>query len=126
MSYLIGPQVQSQNCHLKYLVVNATNPLVFIIALPVYELVVYPLIHKYILSMSSRVGIGYLLGLVTVVGSLVVSLLAHKKGSELQCTFYASEEQLDVSEWSLLVPLLVSSFGEMLVFIPGEADTLVP
>lgn len=122
MSYLIGPHVHSQYCSLKYLIINATNPLVFIVALPVYELVIYPIIYKYVLPMARRVGIGFLLGMLAVVASLVISLLVRVKQSKLTCVFYESEDEFSIHEWTLLVPLLVSSFAEMLVFIPGKLE----
>lgn len=119
MSYLIGPHVQSHYCHLDYLTVNALNPLVFVIALPVYELVIYPLIHKWILPMTKRVGIGFGLGLLAVVATLVVSVVIRVRQRPLTCSFYTSEDTYHIHSLLLTVPVLVSSFAEMLVFIPG-------
>lgn len=99
---------------------NALNPLVFVIALPVYELVIYPIIHKYILSMPKRVGIGFSLGLLAVVTSLVLSVVIRVRHSDLTCSFYTTEDKFHIPNILLSVPILVSSFAEMLVFIPGK------
>lgn len=119
---MVGPRVQSQNCHLNYITINALNPLVFVVALPVYELVMYPIIHKYILSMTKRVGIGFSLGLLAVVASVVLSVVIHVRHSSFTCSFYTTdhEDTVPIPDMLLSVPLLVSSFAEMLVFIPGK------
>lgn len=116
---MIGPHVQSKYCHLNYLAVNALNPLVFIIVLPAYELAIYPLIHKYILPMTKRVGIGFGLGLLAVVATLLVSVLI-RVHSTITCSFYTNEDIYDIHSLLPTVPILVSSFAEMLVFIPGK------
>ena len=118
MSYLIGPHLSAKICHISYLVISVSNPLVFIIALPIYELIVYPVIHKYVLPMARRVGVGYLLGLLALLMAIVVSLLG--RDSRFTCVFYWSEENIDIREWMIFLPILVSSFAEMLVFIPGK------
>lgn len=120
VQYLIGPRVEPQDCHLNYLTVNGLNPLVFIIALPAYELLIYPLIHKYILPMTKRVGIGFGLGLLAVLATLLINVLIHMKHSKLTCSFYTTEDMYHIHNLLPTIPILVSSFAEMLVFIPGK------
>jgi len=115
---LVEPHVESTtNCPLKYLALYATNPLVFTIALPVYELVIYPIIYKYVLPMTNRVGIGIFLAVLAVVVSLIIAVLMRK--SDSTCLFYHTNSSVGLPVWVLMVPLLLSSFGEMLIFIPG-------
>ena len=115
---LVGPHIESTtNCSLKYLALYATNPLVFSIALPVYELVIYPIIYKYVLPMTNRVGIGIFLAVLAVVVSLIIAVLMRK--SDSTCLFYHTNSSVGLPVWVLMVPLLLSSFGEMLIFIPG-------
>ena len=117
---LVGPHVESSTyCSLKYLALYATNPLVFTIALPVYELLIYPIIYKYVLPMTNRVGIGIFLAVLAVVASLIIAVLMRKADS--MCLFYHTNSSVGLSVWVLMVPLLLSSFGEMLIFIPGKS-----
>ena len=118
MTYLIGPHLRAQQCHLSYFVVNISNPLVIVLALPVYELVIYPLFHKHILPMMHRVGIGYFLGLIAVMVSMVFSFIG--RDSKHTCVFFTSEDIINLREWMVLLPILVASFAEMLVYIPSK------
>ena len=120
MSYLIGPHLYAKHCQLNYLVVYVSNPLVFVLALPVYELVVYPAIHKYVLPMMHRIGIGYFLGLVAVVASIAFSFIG--RDSNQTCVFFTSDDRINLREWMVFLPILISSFAEMLVFIPGKIE----
>jgi peptide/histidine transporter 3/4 len=121
MTYLVGPPLlhaqRAQHCQLNYFIINASNPLVFVVALPVYELVVYPVIHKYVLPMMHRIGIGYFLGLLAVMVSIVFSFIG--RHSKHTCVFFNNDDRIHLSEWMVLLPILVSGFAEMLVFIPA-------
>ena len=126
ITYLVGPHLLhaqgAQHCQLNYFIIYASNPLVFVVAIPVYELVVYPVIHKYILPMMHRIGIGYFLGLLAVMVSIVFSFIGRK--SEHTCVFFNNDDRIKLSdrEWMVLLPILVSGFAEMLVFIPGKVE----
>ena len=116
MSYLVGPHLHANRC-LNFLIIHASNPLVFVLALPVYELVVYPAIHKCILPMMHRVGIGYCLGILAVIASIAFSFIG--RCSNQTCLFFTSEDRINLGEWMVFLPILISSFAEMFVFIPG-------
>ena len=48
LSTLVGPHLPADRCPLTYFVLNVANPLIFAVVLPLHELVVYPVFHKYI------------------------------------------------------------------------------
>ena len=125
MTYLVGPHLllhaqRAQHCQLNYFIIYASNPLVFVVALPVYELVVYPVIHKYILPMMHRIGIGYFLGLLAVMVSIVFSFIG--RHSKHTCVFFKGDDRINLKEWMVFLPILVSGFAEMLVFIPSKVE----
>ena len=114
---MIGPNWRPQSCYLNYFIVTATNPLIFIIALPVYELVVYPVVYKYMLPMASRIGVGFLLGLFSIVFSMIIYALPERS----PCILYTTDHPgLNVHEWMVVVTLFLSTFAEMLVYIPSK------
>ena len=78
----------------------------------------YPLIHKYVLPMTNRIGIGILLAILALVASLVIAIVVRKTDNE--CLFYHSSNAIELDVWVFSLPLLLSSFGEMLIFIPGN------
>ena len=120
LSTLVGPHLPADRCPLTYFVLNVANPLIFAVVLPLHELVVYPVFHKYILSMMRRAVVGYVLGVAAVIGATVVASVS----SRSFCSFFTEQGEFSgLHEWMVFVPILVSTFSEMLIFIPGKSSS---
>ena len=117
MTYLIGPHLDDQSCPMHYLILTVLNAIIFVLAIPVNELM-YPIIHKYIFPMVHRVMIGYILGLLTVVAA--VSVNSFGRGKSFTCIFYHSKDSFDIANWMLSLPIVASTLAEMFIFIPGQ------
>ena len=64
MSFLVGSHLREDktSCSLHYLILTVLNTIIFAVVLPVHEFIVYPVIHKYIISTIGRIGVGHVLG----------------------------------------------------------------
>lgn len=112
------------HCSTNFFISNAVNLIVYTVLIPVYEFIVYPLFRRYVLTMLKRIGLGMMIAVVAVFIFFVLDLVGHHEHSSVECMFYWNENpetQLHLDPRWLLLPIVLMSLGEFLVFIPGMA-----
>ena len=100
---------------------TAANPLVIIVSIPLYELALFPVFHKYVLPMLKRIGVGMTVTLFGILCISTMDIVGHVQTYSAGCMFYEghSDRISQDSRW-LVFPVCLEAFGEMLVVIPSK------
>ena len=90
-----------------------------VLLIPVYQFIVYPLLHKHIPSLLKRIGAGLVLGIVGSLLDLTLDTVGHINSNNTQCMFDTphpgSANTLSIPLYWPLISDIVIAFGAVLV-----------
>ena len=91
-----------------------------VIMIPLYRLIVFPLIKNKLPNYSKRVGAGLVLVFISTLLDLTLDTIGHTLSNSTQCMFDTSSvpaNTLPISPYWLLIRDLVIGFGYLLIFV---------
>ena len=90
-----------------------------VLLIPMYQFIVYPLLHKHIPSLLKRIGAGLVLGIVGSLLDLTLDTVGHINSNNTQCMFDTphpgSANTLSIPLYWPLISDIVIAFGAVLV-----------
>lgn len=100
------------------------NVLVILLTIPFLDQCVYPFLRHYVPNMLKRIGIGYILLLVSAVLLILYEGIGHyvPKTYDTLCMFNetgTTEENIEMNSWLVLLPSILVSVAEVFVMVTG-------
>ena len=115
------------NCKLSDSAVWTINVITISIAIPLLNQVIYPYLREYTPSMLKRIGIGYVLALISSLLLVILEGAGHHQSGAAKnlterCMFTASRdgEHLEMSSWLILLPYTAINLAEVFIFVSCE------
>ena len=99
-----------------------------IIFIPILNFVIFPLLREYTPNMQKRIGIGYILAILSPLSLLIISsmgyvmLTAAGEDASRACFLNKPQFHIPINHWTVLLPHLVISLSEVFVMVPSEWD----
>ena len=110
-------------CFDKSIVTNMVSTVTYTICIPIFELLIYPLLKKYIPQINVRIGLGMAVMLMGYFLLLAIDIYSHSH-TEItstnlsnSCMFYNVSTHVSLSPYSLVPVISIVAVGELLVFI---------
>ena len=99
-----------------------------LLVVPILNFVVFPLLREYTPNMQKRIGMGYILAILSPLTLLIISsmgyvmLTAAGEDPSHSCFLHesASQVHIPINSWTVLLPHLVISLAEVFVMISSE------
>lgn len=98
-----------------------------LITIPILNFIVYPLLRDYTPNMQKRIGLGYVLAIMSPLVLLIITVVGHIQLAESgvdtsrSCLFVQdSHIHLPINSWLTLLPHLLVSFAEVFAMISSE------
>ena len=111
-------QDNSEPCSAQSIIVNSFSSLLPVILIPLYELVIHPLIGRYIPASPKKIGLGMVLLTVSLVFYFIADTVGHSK-HPVACMFDDISVGIDMSKNLLLLPNILNVLAYLLIQIGG-------
>ena len=111
-------QDNSESCSAQSVIVNSFSSLLPVILIPLYELVIYPLIGRYIPTSPKKIGLGMILLTVSLIFYFITDTVGHSK-YPVACMFDDILIGIDINKKLLLLPNILNVLAYLLIQIGG-------
>ena len=112
-------QDNSESCSAQSIIVNSFSSLLPVILIPLYELVIYPLIGRYIPRSPKKIGLGMVLLTVSLIFYFIADTVGHSKHPVASCMFDDISVRIDINKNLLLLPNILNVLAYLLIQIGG-------
>jgi hypothetical protein len=117
--YLIG----GTKCSLNSLLDNVWDTAPIILGIPLYEFIVYPLLHCINPTTLQSMGLGMLMAIASMVSFMSIDLYGHYQMENNATCFLGTNVSLgslqSVSSYSLAAPYLLGTLADIFTYIAG-------
>ena len=114
-----------KQCSVGDIIINQT--LLYLIAIPLYEFVIFRLFHNYILTSLKKIGIGIVIEIVAVASALFIDIYIHEGPDHTikdQCVLLRTENTTNPNSMTsaavIAVPISLETIAELFVFISSK------
>ena len=111
-------QDNSGSCSAQSIIVSSFSSLLPVILIPLYELVIHPLIGRYIPASPKKIGLGMVLLTVSLIFYFIADTVGHSK-RPVACMFDDISVGIDMSKNLLLLPNILNVLAYLLIQIGG-------
>ena len=108
----------SESCSAQSIIVNSFSSLLPVILIPLYELVIYPLIGRYIPKSPKKIGLGMILLTVSLIFYFITDTVGHSK-YPVACMFDDISTGIGINKNLLLLPNILNVLAYLLIQIGG-------
>ena len=102
-----------------YFLISGLPEILTIVLIPIYLGILRPFVHRYILGMLKRIGLGMIMRLLSLLSVLLIDTVGHMFYSTNNICFVHrySFESLNLSVWYVAIPYTLYALSDMLLYI---------
>lgn len=109
-------------CISEFAISGLTPNATIVLAIPIYEFIIYPFFRRYILRILRRIGLGMILALAGTVGILLLDIFGHERGNKHCMFFNGNFDAIPFKALSLMPLVFFISMGEFFIFVPSKSE----
>lgn len=116
-------KLRTSVCGIEVTITDGINALLILTFIPLLDLLIVPMLRNCYATILKRLGIGATLAFLSVLVLFFFEGVGPHASGEQMCMFNAAErerDQLHISVYWILLPLVMVTFAELFIYIPSK------